>query len=212
MGAGRTDAGVHARQQFAHFDWRGPLPDRLLHGVNAQLPASIVVSRLFRCVRPDFDARWDAIRRTYQYHLVYRPSPFNHMHALHLHHLQRLDVPEMERATRRLMQQRDFGAFCKKHGANKTTLCDLFSAEFRPTEDGLIFEVSANRFLRGMVRAMVGTLLDLGAGKISFAEFDRILESGDRSQAGKNIEAYGLFLHRVEYPRGWLAPLARAWD
>lgn len=200
IGAGRTDAGVHARQLIVHFDYEGALPSNFFYGVNGILPHDIAVHRLLQPTAEDFHARFDAISRSYEYHLVLQKTPLAHGLAYWVR--QKLDFSLMNEAASEMTAYQDFASFCKAHGDNKTTLCDLSHAYWEPQGDKWIFHIKANRFLRGMVRAVVGTLLEVGKGKISVADFKQIIESKDRKLAGANVAAEGLFLTEVAYPEG----------
>lgn len=198
-GCGRTDTGVHATEFFAHFDTTVDLMDqtRFLRSLNALLPAEIAVYELL-AVHPEAHARFDAVSRTYEYHLTGRKDPFLRDRALF--HPQPLDVDRMNEAARLLTEHEDFACFNKAGGAQTGTNCKITEAVWKVFPDRMVFTVTANRFLRNMVRAMVGTLLEVGEGRCSIEEFKIILDSGDRSDAGMSVPAHGLFLVRVVYP------------
>ena len=201
-GAGRTDAGVHAMQLMVHFDYEKPLPDNFFYGLNGILPPSVAVNRLLRPISQDFHARFDATSRSYAYHLVRRKSPLAQGLALWVR--QELDFEAMNEAAALMPGYEDFASFCKAHGDNKTTLCKLDHAYWEKKEDKWIFHIKANRFLRGMVRAVTGTLLEVGKGKMNAEDFGNIIEAKDRTKAGPNVAAEGLFLTEVAYPKGSL--------
>ncbi|MEM9722489.1 MAG: tRNA pseudouridine(38-40) synthase TruA [Bacteroidota bacterium] len=204
LGAGRTDAGVHAHQMIAHFDFQDFLPEHSYNKLNGLLPKDIAIRGIYRAVEADFHARFSATKRSYQYRIIQQKDPFEEAYALWVR--QALDLVLMEKATESLLITEDFASFCKAHGNNKTTICEIFHAHWEIQPSVWIFHVGANRFLRGMVRALVGTLLEVGLGKISLEEFGRIIESRDRSQAGPNVAAKGLSLTEVLYPEGsWVA-------
>ncbi|MDX2248214.1 MAG: tRNA pseudouridine(38-40) synthase TruA [Bacteroidia bacterium] len=206
-GSGRTDTGVHARQQMVHFDAREGLNQTFLYGLNGILPYDIAVNRLLCAVNPRLRARFDATSRKYEYRIVRRKSPLDWEFAMWIRYP--LDVPRMNEASKILTEYRDFGAFCKAHGANLTHICEIKQAfwEEKPNRE-LLFTIEADRFLRGMVRAIVGTLLLVGAGKISIPEFVSIIESQDRGKAGAAADAKGLSLVEVNYPAGSFEEIA----
>lgn len=199
-GAGRTDSGVHASQLTVHFETELPIPKVFLHSLNGLLPYDIAVSALLHPTREDLHARFDAIYRSYVYRIVQQKSPIEHEFACWVR--QSLDIPLMNEAAAILLEYEDFASFCKAHANNKTTLCRMDHAYWEYTGGLLTFHVQANRFLRGMVRALVGTLLLVGSHKISAAEFRTIIEAKDRTQAGPSAAAKGLFLQSVAYPPG----------
>jgi tRNA pseudouridine38-40 synthase len=196
-GAGRTDAGVHARQQFAHFDCDGHIdPQRLAYNLNACLPADIAIQRIIP-VHDGAHARFDAKRRTYEYHIHKRKDAF--LEERSFQYLYRLDVAKMNAAAQLLLSHRDFECFSKVKTDVGTFICRIFEARWTETDDDLLFTISADRFLRNMVRAIVGTLIDVGLGKITPDDVNRIIESKDRGQAGFSVPAHGLYLTKIEY-------------
>lgn len=204
-GAGRTDTGVHARQLIVHFDHPGALPPRFRHSLNALLPPAVAVHGLFRPADPDFHSRFHAVRRAYVYQIVRRKDAFLREQATWVRHS--LDLPAMQAAAALLLEYDDFASFCKAHGANETTLCRMDAAYWREEGELLCFHIAANRFLRGMVRAIVGTLLEVGRGRRDLADFRRVIEARDRRAAGPNAAPQGLFLTEVCYPPGSLIAL-----
>lgn len=199
VGAGRTDTGVHASFYVAHFDVAEPIgsPADFCYHLNAVLPPDIAVSGLRR-VRDDAHARFDARFREYKYYVSPRKNPFTRDTASTLTHP--LDVEAMNLAASDLLGYEDFTSFAKLHSNNKTNICHLFTARWEEQDGLLVFTITADRFLRNMVRAIVGTLLDVGRGKLSRDGFRRVIEGGDRSLAGTSAPPQGLFLSRVEYP------------
>lgn len=197
-GAGRTDAGVHARQMACHLDLDEPVDTAWLeYRLNCVLPPDIAVSKVCG-VESDWHARFSATSRTYCYYVTTQKSPFNRAYVLRLHF--NLDVALMNEAAALLLLHEDFGCFCKSHSGNKTDICHVTHARWSVLPDGtLCFCISANRFLRNMVRAIVGTLLDVGKHRITTDDFARILNSGTRTCAGESVPARALFLERVEY-------------
>ena len=199
MGAGRTDTGVHAKQMVAHFDVEltAKTEANLVHMLNRFLNENIVIYSLQR-VKENAHARFDATHRTYEYHIAHQKNPFRHNTHFTLHSPP--DIALMNQAAQYLLQHKDFEAFSKTHTDVKTFLCDISNAHWVATKDGAIFTITANRFLRNMVRAIVGTLLDVGSKKITPEEVNRIIASKDRGQAGFSVPACGLYLTEINYP------------
>ena len=197
-GAGRTDAGVHARQMVAHFDFSKDIePEQLAYKLNRILPCDIAVDRV-ELVSDDMHARFSAISRTYHYYIHTKKAPFNKAFSTELHY--KLDFDKMNEAGRILMSYDDFGAFCKSHSDVKTTLCHVTKAEWIQTgETSWYFEITANRFLRNMVRAVVGTLIDVGRGRLTLDEFRKVIEGKRRTEAGESMPANALFLEKIVY-------------
>ena len=199
VGAGRTDTGVHARQMAAHFD-TGEMPmatDQLTYRLNRMLPRDIVVYEV-RQVDSEMHARFSATSRTYHYYIHTRKDPFERHYSLEMHYP--LDFDKMNEAARHFLDHDDYAAFCKAGGDNKTTICHVTAARWVQTSPTTwYFEITANRFLRNMVRAVVGTLIDVGRGKITTEQFLDILHNGTRSDAGESMPGKALFLERVEY-------------
>jgi tRNA pseudouridine38-40 synthase len=200
LGCGRTDTGVHASQFYFHFDSKDEIiePDKLVYKLNRMLPASIAIRRIFKTDK-NLHARFDAISRTYQYHINYFKNPF--LKDVSWLHSRKLNVNKMNEAATLLIQSSDFAAFSKTGGDNKTTLCKISVAAWQQNESRLVFTITADRFLRNMVRAIAGTLVDVGLGNISVSEFEKIIESKSRSKAGTSAPAKGLFLTAVNYPK-----------
>jgi len=198
VGSGRTDAGVHAGQQFAHFETERLLPPTLIQSLNSLIPGDVAVQACFP-VRSDDHARFTALFRYYQYQLIRRKDPFRE--GLAYVFTRPVDVSRMNQAAESLLRYRDFKSFSKVKTDVRTFNCriDLAYWEEKPTGD-LIFHIRADRFLRGMVRAIVGTLLAVGQGGLSVAEFDQIIQAKDRKRAGRAVPADGLSLVEVGYP------------
>lgn len=200
MGAGRTDAGVHARQLIVHLDLEHPPSRQFLHSLNGILSKDISANAIYQTQAPDFHARFDATGRSYIYQCTRNKSPFHREFALWLRHP--LDMDAVNQATEVLLTQEDFASFCKARSDNKTNICQIHHAFWQESGELLCFHIGADRFLRGMVRSIVGTLLEIGRGKRSVADFSRIIEAKDRRQAGPSADACGLFLDKVSYPEG----------
>ena len=198
VGAGRTDAGVHARKMVAHFDIDAPVDcAQLAYRLNRMVPRSMAVYKV-EPVGDDMHARFSARKRTYRYFLHTRKDPFLRHYSCEMHF--DLDFLKMNEAAAILMQYSDFGAFCKSHSDVKTTICRVMYAQWHqmsPTE--WYFEISADRFLRNMVRAVVGTLVDVGRGRLTLDEFRSVIEGRKRTAAGESMPANALFLEDVEY-------------
>ena len=200
VGSGRTDAGVHATMMVAHFD-APPLTDtpaQLAYRLNHLLPADIAVQRI-EPVSSDMHARFSAISRTYHYYLHTEKNPFLANRSWECHYP--LDFDAMNEAAQWLLTQQDFAAFCKAGADVKTTLCQLSHAQWHqlsPTE--WRFEITANRFLRNMVRAVVGTLVEVGRQRLTLQQFQQVVASHSRSQAGESMPAHALFLVDISYP------------
>ncbi len=196
MGCGRTDAGVHATHFILHFDYDNVLPHRFLFRINQMLPADIAVYDAFE-VKEHFHSRFSATYRKYIYKTHTRKNPFKEGGSLFLYQTPSID--RMNEACELLLKQDDFASFCKRGADGKTTLCDLMLAEWVEVPFGFEFHIKANRFLRNMVRSLVGTLLDVGTGKLSMIQLEKIIEDRKRSSSGKSVAAKGLYLDEIGY-------------
>lgn len=199
MGAGRTDTGVHARYFIAHFDTESHLAQRsnLIYRLNNVLPEDIAIQDFFE-VNNDNHARFDAVSRSYQYRIVTKKSPFELGSAYYIKN--DLDVKLMHKCAQQLKSFSNFKSFSKVKTAVKTFECKIEQAEVVQHKNLVIFNVTANRFLRNMVRALAGTLIDVGLGKNSYEDFKTIIKAQDRRQAGKSVPAKGLYLTHIAYP------------
>jgi tRNA pseudouridine38-40 synthase len=198
IGAGRTDAGVHARTMVAHFDAEEiEQPELFLKKLNGVLPNDIAVWDLKK-VKPGAHARFDAINRTYEYWVTPEKNPFHLESAARVH--SPLDFEAMNQAAAVLPEYIDFTSFSKLHTDVKTNNCTITQAYWAKRGDIWVFTITANRFLRNMVRAIVGTLLKVGRGQLSENDFRAIIESKDRGKAGSSAYAHGLYLTDVAYP------------
>lgn len=199
VGAGRTDTGVNARSMYAHFDVDNEIadPQRLISALNSLVGRDIAIYGIRR-VADDAHARFDAVARTYKYFVTTRKSPFDYRFAWNPPY--RLDVDAMNAAAARLADYIDFTSFSKLHTDVATNNCRIYEARWTAESDRLTFTIKADRFLRNMVRAIVGTLVDVGRGKTSVDEFCRIIECKDRCAAGASVPGNALFLWQVDYP------------
>ena len=199
-GAGRTDAVVHARLMVAHADLPTllPTPEEWVHRLNRLLPSDIVIYRICP-VRADAHSRFDALSRTYHYYIACRKDPFQGRYRWVMDG-KRLDIDRMNEAASHLLRHTDFTSFSKLHTDVKTNNCRITRAGWSLTGNDLVFEITADRFLRNMVRAIVGTLVDVGRGKLSVADFCAIIEARDRCKAGTSAPGNALFLTDITYP------------
>ena len=200
VGAGRTDTGVHAEFYMAHFDLINKITDfdKFLDKINKILPKDIAVQQVYK-VNNEVNTRFDAISRTYEYRITKVKNPFLTNFAWY--NRISLDIDLMNKAAEILFDYTDFTSFSKTGTQVKTNNCKIYFTEWRINDNLLIFKIKADRFLRNMVRAIVGTLLDVGKGKLSIEDFRKIIESKNRSNAGLSVPAHGLFLTEIEYPK-----------
>lgn len=200
VGAGRTDTGVHARRMVAHFDWEGIEGldcAQVAFRLNRIVPRDIAILGMER-VNEDMHARFSAVYRTYHYYIHTQKAPFLRHYSLQINYP--LDFEKMNRAARHFLEHEDYAAFCKAGADNKTTICHVSAARWvQVSATSWYFEITANRFLRNMVRAVVGTLIDVGRGRMSEEEFLDVLRHGTRSDAGESMPAHALFLEDVGY-------------
>ena len=205
-GAGRTDTGVHARMMVAHFDLNSQISNlnsqfsilsQLAYKLNRLLPCDIAIQKI-EPVSDNLHARFSATSRTYRYFIHTCKSPFLRHYSWQTHYA--LDFPLMNEAAAMLLEYDDFGAFCKSHADVKTTLCKITHAQWHQTSDSeWFFEITANRFLRNMVRAVVGTLIDVGRHRLSLDDFRKVIEGKRRTEAGESMPANALFLENINY-------------
>ena len=197
VGAGRTDTGVHASQMFAHFDVDTIVKGDLVFKLNSILPQDIVVYKVFE-VDAEKHARFDAVSRSYEYKVWLGRNPFLLDFSWQIHS-QKLDVNIMNEAAKLLLEYENFQTFSKVKTEVYTFNCNVTEAFWLQKGNELTFTISANRFLRNMVRAIVGTLVDVGLGKLTVADFRKIIESKNRGNAGLSVPAKGLFLTQIKY-------------
>ena len=197
IGAGRTDTGVHANQMFAHFDCDIDFDiQNLMFKLNSFLASDIAIKDIFK-VKEDANCRFDALSRTYQYHIIQKKDPFNKT----AYFLQNdLDIIAMNEACQYIIGKQDFTSFSKVNTQTFTNNCDVMFAQWEVVNTNLIFTIKSDRFLRNMVRAIVGTLLDVGFGKIIAADVAKIIAAKDRSKSGISVPAHALFLTEFKYP------------
>ena len=198
VGAGRTDAGVHAHQLFAHVDLDEHVDQDLTFRLNKLLPKEIAVRNVI-AVTQDAHARFDAVSRIYRYHITTQKNPFLQKRSYQFE--KPLDLDLMNQAAKILIDHKNFKCFSKSKTDVKTYVCDIQQVHWQQNGSELVFIIQANRFLRNMVRAIVGTLIEVGLRKISISDFEAILASRDRSQAGYSVPAHGLYLEKVNYPK-----------
>ena len=200
IGAGRTDAGVHAIKMYAHFDanFNEEIESKLLSLLNSFLDYSISIKKIFKVI-DNAHARFDAISRTYKYKISFFKDPFRNGRYFELR--DEINFENIKIASESLLSHIDFKSFSKTKSNVKNYLCDISKAEWKLKNDRAIFTITANRFLRNMVRAIVGTLVEVGKNRISVDEFNDIIILKDRKKAGFSVPACGLYLVNVEYPK-----------
>lgn len=199
VGAGRTDAGVHAIQMFAHFDVSEIKSlEKLIYNLNAFLPKDIAVHHIFK-VSEDAHARFDAISRTYIYRISLQKNVFSFENTYYFK--QKLDINKMNEASKILFEHKDFKCFSRSNTDVKTYNCQIMNAAWKIEDDELVFTIKADRFLRNMVRAIVGTMIEIGTGKMKVAQLHDVIASRDRSQAGASVPGHALYLSKIEYPK-----------
>jgi tRNA pseudouridine38-40 synthase len=197
MGAGRTDTGVHATSMYAHFDYDKAIHfHNMVHKLNSYLPKDIVIHDIFQ-VADDAHSRFDAVKRTYEYHINTVKDPFLQQQSWYFS--QPLDINLMNEASQLLFKHTDFECFSKVNTDVNTFDCTIFEAQWKLENGKLIFTISANRFLRNMVRAIVGTLINVGLQKITISNFESIIRSKNRDKAGFSVPAHGLYLTEIKY-------------
>jgi tRNA pseudouridine38-40 synthase len=198
LGAGRTDTGVHAKKMIAHFDTNQNINfEKFKYRINGFLKNDISINDIYK-VKEDAHARFSAISRTYEYCVSRTKNPFS-VNSYFL--TKNLDVESMKKACKFLFGNHDYTSFAKLHSENYTNNCEVYIANWKEDETSLVFTIKANRFLRNMVRAIVGTLIEVGEGKISFSDIETILLLKDRAKAGYSVPANGLSLIDIEYPK-----------
>lgn len=202
VGAGRTDTGVHASFFMAHFDSDESftdknVKDKFIRSLNAILPYDIAITDMYE-VNPEAHARYSAIKRTYEYHIITEKDPFMSDQAWYISKMP--DLHQMNQCAALLLNYCDFTSFSRLHSNSKTNLCKIYEAFWAADQGRLLFRITADRFLRNMVRAIVGTMIEVGKGKINSNDFVRIIENKSRNSAGASAPAKGLVLTSIEYP------------
>lgn len=199
VGAGRTDAGVHAKQMYAHFDFGKKFDfEDLKYRLNSFLPNDIAVKEIFE-VLDNAHTRFDALERTYEYWIVQEKNPFYSNFAFYVR--PSLNIEAMNNAANLFLEHSDFECFSKSNTDVKTYLCQVKKAVWTKEKDKFVFTITADRFLRNMVRAIVGTLLEVGLDKADIEDIQQVLDSKDRSNAGASVPAKGLYLTKIVYPK-----------
>jgi tRNA pseudouridine38-40 synthase len=201
-GSSRTDTGVHARQNFYHFDLPKPLNPRAIYNLNAILPADIAIKQILQ-VPATAHCRFDAVAREYEYFIYQSKDPFLVDRAWFYPYT--IDWEGLQTAAGVVKEYTDFTSFSKRNSQVKTFNCNIAYSEWKVLEQGAVFRVKANRFLRGMVRGLVGTMLQVGRGKITLPEFRQIIEARDCTKADFSVPGHGLFLQKVEYPEHYFS-------
>jgi len=197
MGAGRTDAGVHAKEMFAHFDYDGTFDaEKLIKKLNSFLPKDIAIFKIIN-VLDKAHARFDAIKRTYEYQIHTQKNAFECDDSWYYKNA--LNIKKMNEACDILFEYTDFECFSKIHTDVNTFNCKIYEAYWKSEANKLVFTISADRFLRNMVRAIVGTMINIGLEKVSLDDFKKIIESKDRAKAGFSVPAHGLYLIKIDY-------------
>ena len=200
VSSSRTDAGVHALQNYFHFDYNGAIHPQFVYKTNAILPADLVVKKIIP-VAPDAHCRFDALSREYKYFIYAKKNPFLQDRAYYFPY--RLDIEKLKEAAEIIKEYKEFTSFSKRNTQVKTFECRILESEWLFENNCLVYHVKANRFLRGMVRALTATMLKIGRGKTSLKEFRSIIEAKDCTQASFAVPAQGLFLINVAYPQGY---------
>ncbi len=197
-GSGRTDTGVHAKQQFFHVDLKTEIEvEDFRYHLNAILPKDILILAI-RKVMPEAHARFDATARAYEYYLIPQKNPFK-LNEAYIY-FRNINLEKLNAATAILVGTHNFESFTKVKTQVNNFNCEVYHAYWKQEEDAIVFHIEANRFLRGMVRAIVGTLLMVNEGKIEINEINEILDSQDRSKAGRSVPPDGLYLSKIIYP------------
>ncbi len=205
FGASRTDEGVHALCNYYHFDYEPVLNNHLHYKLNSILPPSVTVTHIYRCVGEPINARFDAMSRAYRYRIYSRKNPFYHQRALYFPF--KIERELLQQSAEIILKRTHFESFSKRKTQSKTFTCQVSAARWEQVEDQLHFVVVANRFLRGMVRGLVGTQLQVGRGKLSLPAFEEIFDANDCTRADFSVPGFGLYLEKIEYPSGSLEKL-----
>ena len=202
FGASRTDEGVHALCNIYQFDEEEPLHPHFAYKVNAILPTHISLNKLYRLTNPEANARFDALTRQYRYRIYWKKNPFKDKRALYYPY--KLDTEVLKETAAILKEYTDFETFSKRNTQTKTMFCTIHRSEWEMHEDELHYIVEANRFLRGMVRGLVGTQLQVARGRMTVDEFRQVIEGKDCTKADFSVAGHGLYLENITYPEGLL--------
>lgn len=201
LGASRTDESVHALCNYFQFDYDEIITQKILYSLNSILPKDIAVNAIFICKNNTSNARFDALRRTYRYRIYQTKNPFLYNYALHYPY--NLDLGSLNKMAEIVKSYTDFETFSKKNTQNKTTICTIFQSEWRKVDNELHYVVSGNRFLRGMVRGLVGTQINNARKSNSIEHLKSIIESKNCANADFSVPGYGLYLENIEYPNDY---------
>ena len=199
VGCGRTDTGVHASQYFAHFDFEGDFPPAFLDRANKLVGKDILLKKIIH-VAPDAHARFDACLRSYEYHISFIKNPFTPETLWHFTQHKALNINDMQKAAQILRGYAEFTPFCKTHSDAPTMKCDISHSKWIFTEDKAVFHISANRFLRGMVRLIVGACINIGLGQMTLDDLKKAMEEQTSLKKSYSVPSTGLFLTGVKYP------------
>lgn len=205
FGASRTDEGVHALGNYYHFDTAQELTANFTYKMNAILPQTIAVNKLFKAKDDELNSRFAAISRQYRYRIYHKKDPFKHTRALY--HPYKLDVSALHQTAEVLPEYKDFETFSKRNSQTRTYICTIMDSHWEEYDDELHYVVRGNRFLRGMVRGLVGTQLLVAKGKLSLEDFRKVIEAKDCTLADFSVAGHGLYLEHIEYPEGELIEL-----
>lgn len=198
VGCGRTDTGVHAKEYYAHFDFDGIFPKGFLQRINKFLPKDIVFYEI-QNVKKEAHARFDAYHRAYEYHIVFDKNPFEIDTAWYYYQARNLDIDKMNEAAQLLLSYKEFAPFCKTGHQAKTLICEMKRSEWKVHEDRLVYHVAANRFLRGMVRLIVGMSINIGIGKITLADVKAAMNNQSMLKKSYSVPPEGLYLCDIRY-------------
>jgi tRNA pseudouridine38-40 synthase len=197
-GCGRTDTGVHAKEYYAHFDFEGEFPKAFVPRLNKFLPKDIVIFEIIK-VADDAHTRFGATHRAYQYHIVFNKNPFETETAWFYYNASKLDIDKMQKAAQLLLNYKAFEPFCKTGHQSNTVLCDVRRAEWEIKEDRLVFHIAANRFLRGMVRLIVGACINIGSGKVTLEDLKTAMDNQTPMKRSYSVPSEGLYLCDIRY-------------
>ena len=202
-GSSRTDAGVHALQNYFHFDVEVPIEKRFIYNINAVLPPDIAIQNLI-AVKPGSHCRFDAVLREYAYHIYWCKNPFLVDRAYYYPY--KINLEKLQAAAMLLLSHNDYSSFSKRRTQVKSYECKIIESAWEIDDDRLLYRVKANRFLRGMVRGLVGTMLQVGRGRLQVEQFEKIIEERNSAKVDFSVQAKGLYLNKVLYPEDFFTP------